>query len=193
MMRRATAAEERMIVAAMAAHGVSVREVWVLPGEAVGAWAPVRGRMRIREGFFAAPPRRQRAILAHEAGHVIGRHWLRCVVLASVLEGVLVAARFLLAPAILSAWWTIPLGGVGVAVSEVFVWVIVAAVGRRQEHLADRWAIEHGGISLETYAEHLAGVEHLKGMGWVDRLLASHPTPERRMRVLWGAMGGGKQ
>ena len=73
-MRPATAEETRMIVAAMARHGVRVREVWVRAGDVVNAWAPVRGRMFVKAGFLRTPAWRRAAILAHEAGHVRLRH-----------------------------------------------------------------------------------------------------------------------
>ena len=179
-MRRATPAEEQPILEALARYGVRVREVWVRPGGAVAAWAPVRGRMQVREGFLRAPAWRRAAILAHEAGHVRLRHLPWCVALVGAAEAALLVGRLALAPAILAGPAAFVAGMAGVLLGEVAVWGAVSAVARAQEYAADRWAIEHGGITGCVYLTHLALMGHPAERGWVDRLLATHPHPERR-------------
>ena len=179
-MRRATTDEEGPIREAMARHGVRVREVWVRPGEAVAAWAPVRGRMQVREGFLTAPAWRRAAILAHEAGHVRLRHVPWCVALVGVAEVALLAGRLALAPVILAGPGALLLGTAGVLLGEAGVWAGVSALARAQEFAADRWAVEHGGITGCVWLGHLALTGHPVERGWVDRLLATHPRPERR-------------
>ena len=181
-MRRATPAEEGPIRAAMAAHAVVVREVFVLPGAAAAAWAPVRGRMRVREGFLCAPAWRRAAIIAHEAGHVRLRHLPRCVALAATTEAALLAARVALAPALLSGPLAFGLGTAGILAGEVAVWASVSWLMRIQEYAADRWAVRDGGVTGGEYVEHLRQVGHPAARGPLDRLIETHPTPAQRIR-----------
>ncbi len=190
--RRGTQAEERPIQEAMAALGVRVREVWVYDGFKVNASAPVRGCMGVTEGFLCADPWRQSAILAHEAGHARLRHTVKAVAVAVVLEAGLVACRVAAAPWIVLGPGPFTAGLAGVMAAEVGVWVAVAALGRSHEYAADRWAVERGGITEGVYQVHLAALHHPPTVTLWNRLLATHPTPERRAARLTRWLRGGR-
>ena len=180
-MRRATAEETRLIVEAMARHGVAVREVWVRDGDVVNAWAPVRGRMFVKEGFLRAPAWRREAVLAHEAGHERLRHFPWALGLVAVAEAVLLAGRELLLPTFLRSPLAFALGTAGVMLGEVGVLACLFALTRRQEYAADRWALERGGIPAGMYLEHLALLHHPVARDALDRMLATHPAPALRI------------
>jgi Zn-dependent protease with chaperone function len=172
------------VVAAMARHGVRVREVRVRPCRAVNATAPLRGRMTVTEGFLQAPRWRQAAILAHEAGHVRLRHTPRCVVLAAALEAALAAVRYALAPVVLRGPVVFAAATAAVLVGEAGVWAAVSALMRRHEVEADRWAVGPGGVAAADYVRHLALLSPRAPGRWWDRLLATHPAPQARAAAL---------
>lgn len=183
-MRRADATEERSVQASMRRHGVVVRDVWVRPGVEVNAWAPLRGRMWVSEGFLTAPTWRRAAILAHEAGHARLRHVSWCLVLVVVTEAALIPARMALGTVALASplGWGLSMALVGAA--QVGVFAGLSALGRRQEFAADRWAVQHGGITVGVYRDHLALLHHPEARGLEDRALATHPSPDRRIKHL---------
>ncbi len=64
-----------------------------------------------------------------------------------------------------------------------------AAVSRRSEFAADRFAADHG-LALELAAAlHAMHDGRSAACGWPRRLLASHPTTEQRIRALLAATG----
>ena len=64
-----------------------------------------------------------------------------------------------------------------------------AAISRRSEFAADRFAADHG-LALELAAALHAMDDGRRGAcGWSRRLLASHPTSEQRIRALHAATG----
>ena len=180
-MRPATTDEEAPIRQAMASHGVRVRAVWVRAGDVVNAWAPLRGRMFVQEGFLRAPAWRRAAILAHEAGHVRLRHVPWALGLVAVAETVLLAGRELLVPTFLRSPLSFALGTAGVMLGEVGVLAGLFALSRLQEFAADRWALRCGGIPMGAYLEHLALLHHPVARDALDRLLATHPAPALRI------------
>ncbi len=64
-----------------------------------------------------------------------------------------------------------------------------AAISRRSEFAADRFAADHG-LALEL-ATALRAMDDGRrtACGWPRRLLASHPTSEQRIRALLAATG----
>ncbi len=177
--RRATPAEEGPILEAMAALGVRVRVVWVYDVNQVNAYSPVRGCMSVTEGYLRAAPWWQSAILAHEAGHARLRHTAKAMAVAVVLEAGWVACLGSL----------VSLSSVGGEIALIVLsmvalvspLVVIGTLGRSHEYAADRWAVEHGGITEGVYQAHLAAFyHHPPHMTLWDRLLATHPTPERR-------------
>ncbi len=62
-----------------------------------------------------------------------------------------------------------------------------AAVSRRAELAADRFAADHG-LALQLAAA-LSALDdgRCAASGWLRRLLASHPTPDRRISALLAA------
>ncbi len=180
-MRRATESEEEGIREGLARHGVVAREVWVRPGEVVNAGAPVRGRMVVSEGFLTAPAWRQAAILAHEAGHVRLRHTPWLVGAWAAGEALQMVARLGLAPVMLGRPAALAAGIAGVLLCQAGLFVGLCAQYRRLEFAADRWAVEHGGITGGGYMEHLALLPQPVARSFQDRLLATHPSNERRI------------
>ena len=181
MTERAAAEDEEAIRKAMAAYGVRIRAVEVLPGPTVTAWAPVCGRMRVRAGFLTAAGWRRAAILAHEAGHVRQRHWGKVFVLFVALEAGLLVLYEAARPWMFSGPGQMVVGLLGMLAAQVGVWVGALAVGRRQEYAADRWAVERGGITGGEYRAFLEQVHRPTAATVWNRLLATHPTPEQRM------------
>ena len=80
-------------------------------------------------------------------------------------------------------------GGVLLAVglAAVICPLADAAVSRRAEFAADRFAADHG-LALELAAA-LSALDdgRCTASGWLWRLLASHPMPDRRISVLLAA------
>jgi STE24 endopeptidase len=71
-----------------------------------------------------------------------------------------------------------------VAVAAVLCPVADAAISRRSEFDADRFAADHG-LALELAAAlRLLDGERSAGSAWPRRLLACHPTPDRRITAL---------
>ncbi len=64
-----------------------------------------------------------------------------------------------------------------------------AAVSRRSEFAADRFAADHGLACELAAALHALDDGRRGACGWSRRLLASHPTAEQRIRALLAATG----
>lgn len=149
--------------------------------EAQGVNARVgRGRLEVTSGFLEAPDGLQRAILAHEAGHVQGHHGVALA--AAVVAWVAVA----IGAALVSPAWARP------AVECVEVVATCGVIGwamRWQERCADAWAARH----CPGFREGLAAVQDPSPeKGWrraVEALGGGHPLVERRV----GALRGGVQ
>jgi STE24 endopeptidase len=76
-----------------------------------------------------------------------------------------------------------------VGLAAVLCPLVGAAVSRRSECAADRFAADHG-LALELVAALHAMDDGRRGAcGWSRRLLASHPTAEQRIRALLAATG----
>ena len=58
-----------------------------------------------------------------------------------------------------------------------------AAISRRSEFAADRFAADHG-LALDSAAAVHALNDGSAACGWSRRLLASHPTPDRRISAI---------
>ncbi|MGR7026185.1 M48 family metalloprotease [Geodermatophilus sp. URMC 62] len=89
--------------------------------------------------------------------------------------------------ALLQGQWMV--GGVlaFVGLAEVLCPLADAAISRRSEFAADRFAADHG-LGLELAAALHAMHDGLRvAAGWSRRPLASHPSPEQRIRALLAA------
>ncbi len=64
-----------------------------------------------------------------------------------------------------------------------------AAISRRSEFAADRFAADHGLACELAAALHALDDGRRGACGWSRRLLASHPTAEQRIRALLAATG----
>src|ERR687889_452421 len=103
---------------------------------------------------------------------------------------VVVAAQIVaVTRALLQGQWMV--GGVlaFVGVAAVLCPLADAAISRRSEFAADRFAADHG-LALELAAAlHAMDDGRSAAAGWPRRLLASHPTSDQRMRALLAATG----
>ncbi len=76
-----------------------------------------------------------------------------------------------------------------VALSTVLCPLADAAISRRAEMAADLFAADHGLASELATALHALDDGHRAPRGWSRRFLASHPTPDQRIRGLIAATG----
>ena len=134
--------------------------------------------------FLAAPWRLAASLLTGLASILAGRQPRRGVAVVVVAALTVAVTR-----ALLQGQWMV--GGVlaVLGVAAVLCPLADAAVSRRSEFAADRFAADHG-LALELVAALHAMDDGRRGAcGWSRRLLASHPTSEQRIRALLAATG----
>jgi STE24 endopeptidase len=71
-----------------------------------------------------------------------------------------------------------------VGLAAVLCPLVDAAISRRAEWAADRFAADHGLARELAAALHALDDGHHSARGWSQRLLASHPTSDPRIRAL---------
>jgi Zn-dependent protease with chaperone function len=74
-----------------------------------------------------------------------------------------------------------------VGLAAVLCPLVDAAISRRAESAADRFAADHGLARELAAALHALDDGHRAARGWSQRLLASHPTSDQRIRALRAA------
>jgi STE24 endopeptidase len=134
--------------------------------------------------WLTAPWRATASVLAGLASLVAGRHPRRGVSIV-VLAGLVVAE----VRALQRGQWMA--GGVLVVVglTAVLVPLANAAISRRSEYAADRFAADHG-LAIELAAAlRVLDAGHRAPRGW-SRLLSTHPTSEQRIKALQTASVG---
>ena len=132
--------------------------------------------------WLAAPWRVARNLLIDLASILAGRRSRRGALIALVVGLVVAATR-----ALHQGQWM--LGGVLVflGLAVVLCPLADAAISRRAEFAADRFAADHG-LALELAAAlHALDDGQRAARGWSQRLLASHPTSEQRIHALLAA------
>jgi STE24 endopeptidase len=142
-------------------------------------------RLMLLLSWLAGPWRLTTRVLTGLANILAGRQprpWLAVVVVAGLAVAV--------ARALQQGQWMVGgvLGFVGLA--AVLCPVADAAISRRSEFAADRFAADHG-LALELAAT-LGAMDDGRSVaaGWSRRLLASHPTSEQRTRALLAGAPG---
>jgi STE24 endopeptidase len=139
-------------------------------------------RTMLLVSWLTAPWRMARSLLSDLASVLAGRQSRRGALIA-VVVGLAVAVTRTLR----QGQWMV--GGVLVFVglAGVLCPLAAAAISRRAELAADRFAADHG-LALELAAAvHALDDGHRSAGGWAQRLLASHPTSEERIRALLAA------
>jgi STE24 endopeptidase len=134
--------------------------------------------------WLTAPWRATASVLTRLANILAGRHPRRGLSIV-VLAGLVVAE----VRALQQGQWMD--GGVLVVVglTAMFVPLVNAAISRRSEYAADRFAADHGlAIELAAALRLLDG-DHRAPRRW-SRLLSTHPTAEQRIRALRTATVG---
>ena len=132
--------------------------------------------------WLAWPWRLTTRVLTGGASTLAGRQSRRgCAVV--VVAGVAVAVIH----ALQQGQWTV--GGVlaFVGLAAVLCPTLDAAISRRSEFAADRFAADHGLALNLASALHAMDDGHRPAGGWSQRLLASHPTSDQRIRALLAA------
>lgn len=190
-MRDATPVEAGIVRAAMARYGVRVARVRVRDLAPVNAWAGLGGCLTVTAGLLSAPAWRRECVYAHEAGHFALRHPLTRILwyLGAFLP--LAAAGLALSPVTPLPFWDRYVLGLGFAVAHAAGFCCACGQCRRQEFAADGWA----AARVPDYGRHLALVTHPAERGYWERLIATHPTPARRVGWLRGLeedCGGGE-
>jgi STE24 endopeptidase len=132
--------------------------------------------------WLTAPWRVAMSLMAGLASILSGRQlWLGLAIV--VTAGLAVAV----ARALDQGQWMV--GGVQafVGLAAVLCPFLDAALSRRAELAADRFAADHG-LALQLAAA-LSALDdgRCAASGWLRRLLASHPTPDRRISALLAA------
>ena len=146
---------------------------------ATGAARPI-----LLVSFLAAPWRLAASLLTGLASILAGRLPRRGMVVVVVAALGVAVTR-----ALLQGQWMV--GGVlaVLGVAAVLCPLADAAVSRRSEFAAYRFAADHG-LALELVAALHAMDDGRRGAcGWSRRLLAFHPTSEQRIRALLAATG----
>lgn len=181
-MRDATPVEAGIVRAAMARYGVRVSRVRVRDLVPVNAWAGLGGCLTVTAGLLAAPEWRRECVYAHEAGHFALRHPVTRILwyLGAFLP--LAVAGLALSPVMPLPFWDRYVLGLGFVAAHVAAFCGATALGRWQEFSADRWA----AARVPDYGGHLALVTHPEARGCWDRLIATHPSPARRLMGLRG-------
>jgi STE24 endopeptidase len=134
--------------------------------------------------FLVAPWRLAVSLLTGLGSILAGRQPRRGVVIAVVVGLAVAVTR-----ALFQGQWMV--GGVlaFVGLEAVFCPLADAAISRRSEFAADRFAADHGLARELAAALHAMDGGWSVAAGWSRRLLASHPTSEQRIRVLLAATG----
>lgn len=139
-------------------------------------------RQRLLMLWLASPWRVARNLLIDLSSTLAGRRSRRGALIALVVGLIVAATR-----ALHQGQWM--LGGVLVflGLAVVLCPLADAAISRRAEFAADRFAADHG-LAVELAAA-LHALEGGQGAtyGWSQRLLASHPTSDQRIRALLAA------
>jgi len=129
--------------------------------------------------WLTAPWRVARSLLTDLASILAGRQSRRGGLIA-VAVGLAVAVTRTLHQGQLMAGGVLALLGL----TWVFCPLADAAMSRRAEFAADRFAADHG-LALELAAAlHVLDDGHPAARRWSQRLLASHPTSDQRIRAL---------
>jgi STE24 endopeptidase len=147
----------------------------------LGHHATGAARPMLLVSFLAAPWRVAASLLTGLASILAGRQPRRGVAIV-VVAGLAVAVT----RALLHGQWLV--GGVlaFLGLAAVLCPLADAAVSRRSEFAADRFAADHG-LALDLAAA-LSAIDDAQGSpGWPERLLASHPTTSRRIHALLAA------
>ena len=150
----------------------------------LGHHATGAARPMLLVSFLAAPWRLAASLLTGLASILAGRLPRRGMVVVVVAALAVAVTR-----ALLQGQWMV--GGVlaVLGVAAVLCPLADAAVSRRSEVAADRFAADHG-LALELAAAlHAMDDGRRTACGWSRRLLASHPTSEQRIRALLAATG----
>ena len=148
----------------------------------LGHHATGAARPMLLVSFLAAPWRLAASLLTGLASILAGRQPRRGVAIV-VVAGLAVAVT----RALLQGQWLV--GGVlaFLGLAAVLCPLSHAAISRRSEFAADRFAADHG-LALELAAAlHAMDDGRRTACGWSRRLLASHPTPEQRILALLAA------
>jgi STE24 endopeptidase len=139
-------------------------------------------RAMLLVSWLTAPWRVARSLLTDLASILAG-HQSRRGALIAVVIGLAVAVTRTLH----QGQWMV--GGVlaFVGLAAVLCPLVDAAISRRAESAADRFVADHG-LALELAAAlHAMDDGRSAARGWSQRLLASHPTVEQRIRALLAA------
>jgi STE24 endopeptidase len=148
----------------------------------LGHHATGAARPMLLVSFLAAPWRLAASLLTGLASILAGRQPRRGVAVVVVAGVVMAVAR-----ALHQGQWVA--GGVlaFVGLAALLCPLADAALSRRSEIAADRFAADHG-LALELAAA-LHAIDDGRGVaaGWSRRLLASHPTAEQRICALRAA------
>jgi Zn-dependent protease with chaperone function len=183
--------DESMALAAKA--GVRVRSVDVAKRRQANASVALGGRLRLNSGLLSSLDRDEvRAVIAHELGHIHGRHLAKGVALLVLSLVAFNGVRALVFDALVpsSDRGASLTGALGFGTSMLFLvvfMIVFVRVRRRHEDYADRFSLKLiGDVTIVESA--LTKVHALSMQPFVlkpeDEKLMSHPSLENRIRRL---------
>lgn len=160
-------------------HRLSEEQVVAVLGHELGHYATRASRWGLVALWLAAPWRLALRLLVRIELTLCG--WQPRPLLALVMcAGVVVAV----VRAVTQRDWMVAGVLLGVTALTVLCPLTDAAVSRRAEWAADRFAADHGLARPLAGALRAIHGDHYTGSGWPRRVLASHPEVERRIDAL---------